>query len=105
MKRDKQWEEEYMPAFRAYYKNNGHPNAPRSHSDVGELLHDIRRGDTKVPPHFEEEIRSMGLFLCCSNLARHVMRVLRRAVVSLDEADVKRVVAEAETAHSRLLTL
>ena len=47
----------------------------------------------------------MGLFLCVSNLARHVMRVLKRSVVSLDDAETRRVVDEAAMEHSRLLTL
>ena len=46
----------------------------------------------------------MGLFWCVSNLARHVTRVLKRAVESLNDAEARRVVDEAVMEHSRLLT-
>ena len=39
-----------------------------------------------------------------TNLARHVTRVLKRAVESLDDAEARRVVDEAAMEHSRLLT-
>jgi len=104
VQRDKRWEEEYMPAFRAYYEETTHVNAPRAHPILGTLMNTIRTGDTQVSPQFEEELRSMALFWCVSNLARHVTRVLKRAVESLDDAEARRVVDEAAMEHSRLLT-
>ena len=103
VQRDSRWQEEYMPAFWKYYKLNGHVNAPQTHPILGKLLRRIRTG-TPVPPQFEEELRSMHLFWCASNLARHVTRVLKRAVVSLNDAETRRVVDEAAMEHSRLLT-
>ena len=51
-----------------------------------------------------QELRSMHLFRCTLNLARHVMRFLNREVESLDDAETRRVVDEAVMEHSRLLT-
>ena len=94
-----------MPAFRKYYKEteNTHVNAPQTHRILGKLLNCIRTGNTQIPPQFEEELRSMHLFRCTLNLARHVTRVLNREVESLDDAEARRVVDEAAMEHSRLL--
>ena len=106
VQRDTRWEEEYMPAFRDYYDETKrtHVNASRSHPILGSLLHSIRTGNTQVPPQFEEELRSMRLFWCASNLARHVTRVLKREVKSLEDVEAKKVVTEAAMEHSRILT-
>jgi hypothetical protein len=101
VQRDARWEE-YMPAFRKYYEEMGHVNAPSTHPILGTLLTSIRTGDTQVPPQFEE-LRCMGFFWCPSNLARHVTRMLKRAVASLDDAETRRAVAAAAMEHARLL--
>ena len=46
----------------------------------------------------------MRLFWCASNLARHVTRVLKREVKSLEDVEAKKVVTEAAMEHSRILT-
>ena len=102
VQRDSRWKEEYMPTFRKYYEKEGHVNAPQAHPIIGKLLNRIRGGKTQVPPQFEEEMRSMGLFLCTENLVRHVRRVLKREVESLDE-EARQVVNEAAMAHSQVL--
>ena len=104
VQRDSRWDEDYMLAFRAYYKQTTHVNAPPTHPILGNLLKSIRVGNTQVPPQFEAEFLSWSLFWCVSNLARHVTRVLKRAVESLDDAEARRVVDEAAMEHSRLLT-
>lgn len=45
----------------------------------------------------------MGFFWCTSNLARHVTRMLKRAVASLDDAETRRAVDAAAMEHARLL--
>ena len=112
VQRDSRWEEKYMPALREYYKVNGHVNVPQTYPILGRLvdhirtgMKKIRTGNTTVPPQFEEELRSMHLFWAPWNLARHVTLVLKRAVVSLEDAETRRVVDEAAKEHSRLLTL
>ena len=105
VKRDKIWEEEYMPAFRDYYQATGDLNVVQSHPIKGSLMSSFRRGHTQIPPQFKEELRHMNLFLCTFNLARHVMRTLGRTVDSLEDADVREAVKEAAEVHTRLLVL
>ena len=102
VQRDVRWEE-YMSAFRKCYKKMGHVNAPQTYPILGKLLNSIRTGNTQVPPQFEEELRTMGFFWCTSNLARHVTRMLKRAVASLDDAETRRAVDAAAMEHARLL--
>ena len=102
VQRDARWEE-YMSAFRKFYEERGHVNAPQTYPILGKLLNSIRTGNTQVPPQFEEELRTMGFFWCTSNLARHVTRMLKRAVASLDDAETRRAVDAAAMEHARLL--
>ena len=102
VQRDARWEE-YMSAFRKFYEERGHVNAPQTYPILGRLLNSIRTGNTQVPPQFEEELRTMGFFWCTSNLARHVTRMLKRAVASLDDAETRRAVDAAAMEHARLL--
>lgn len=63
VKHDNIWKNEYMPAFRTYYKENGHMNVPQSHPALGKLLRRIRFGDTAISPQYEDELMGMGLDL------------------------------------------
>ena len=93
-----------MPAFRTFYKEKGHPNVPRWHPVLGMLLHNVRNGNTTIPPQFKDELRQIGLFWCTQNLARHVTRMLGRSVTSLeDDPDAARAVADAARVHATLL--
>ena len=103
VERDKRWEEEYMPAFRAFFSDTGHANATQAHPILGILIRNIRQGNTRIPPQFEEELSSMNLLRCTKNLARHVIRILGREVDSLEDEDARRVVENTAQAHAQLL--
>ena len=99
--RDLQWDNDYMPELRAFYKEHGHPNAPQTR-----LLHNIRSGCSTIPPQHEDEFKEWGFFWCTQNLARHVSRMLGRTVVSLeDDAAAKDAVAKAAAHHATLRAL
>ena len=99
--RDLQWDNDYMPELRAFYKEHGHPNAPQTR-----LLHNIRSGCSTIPPQHEDEFKEWGFFWCTLNLARHVSRMLGRTVVSLeDDAAAKDAVAKAAAHHATLRAL
>ena len=57
----KRFETVYMPAFRGFYKENGHINAARSHPVLGSLVSHIRTRHTTIPPRFVDELFDMGL--------------------------------------------
>ena len=109
VERDRRWEEEYMPAFRKYYedhKETRHANAPGTHPILGKLISNIRSANTRIPPHFEEEMRRMQLLLCYENLARHVMRTLHRTVGCIEtDVEAKQVLEEATKMHALLSSL
>tara|TARA_Y100000741_G_scaffold237075_1_gene181417 strand:+ start:10079 stop:11662 length:1584 start_codon:yes stop_codon:yes gene_type:complete len=63
VERDKRWKEKYMPAFREYYNKAQHLNVPCAHPNLGSLIHQIRQGNTQIPPQCKEELFSMGLDL------------------------------------------
>ena len=106
VERDERFEFEYMPAFREYHKEHGHPNAARFHPVLGRLVSHIRTGHTAIPSQYEDEFKEWGFFWCTRNLARHVSRMLGRTVVSLDnDAAAMDAVARAAAHHATLRTL
>jgi hypothetical protein len=63
IQRDELWETVYMPAFRDFHKEHGHPNAAQSHPVIGKLMNSVRTGNTAIPPQHEDELMEMGLDL------------------------------------------
>jgi hypothetical protein len=45
----KKWDETYMPAFEAFYKEHIHVEVPRKHPVLGNLVPHLRSGETSVP--------------------------------------------------------
>ena len=106
VQRDLLWETKYMPAFRDFYKDNKHVNAPSSHPVIGKLVNRIRTGNVTIPPQYEDEFKEWGFFWCTVNLARHVSRLLGRTVVSLeDDAQARDAVSRAVAHHATLRAL
>ena len=104
VQREERWTREYMPAFHAYYEENENVNVPRTHPVLGTLVNAIRVGRTEIPVQFQESLYEMGLFLCTSNVAKHVAMRLGRIVESIDaDADAQRVVNQVARIHARML--
>tara|TARA_B110001450_G_C17641648_1_gene489535 strand:+ start:266 stop:2014 length:1749 start_codon:yes stop_codon:yes gene_type:complete len=74
VQRDKRWEEEYMPAFRDYYKKNTHINPPANEPIIGNLVNNIRTNKSSIPTQFEEELFSMGFDMRNQHIVQHDKR-------------------------------
>ncbi len=81
------WELDYMPAFRAWHAEHGTlRNIPaKSHPTLGNLVDNIRTGNTAVPDACRAELDAMGFLWHARNLAQHVMRRLRRAAQQMGQ--------------------
>jgi hypothetical protein len=74
VERDRRWTDIYLPAFRQFYLQNGHINAPALHPVLGAIVDAIRCRRTAVPAQFEHEFLSMEFDF---NNQRTVMRDTR----------------------------
>ena len=57
------FEDEYMPAFKAWYKENGHPIISQKHPVLGKLLYDIKSYHTQVPARDRDWLEKRGFFM------------------------------------------
>jgi hypothetical protein len=109
LQRDVRWNEEYMPAFRAFYEEHGHINvASRGgpYRFLSTLVNGIRSKNNTVPVQHKEELRDKGLFWCTKNLANHVITTLGRPVTSLKhDIEASEIVMQATEEHARILTI
>jgi len=56
------FKEEYMPAFKAWYKENGHPIIRQNHPVLGMLLNNIKTGHQQVPARYRDWFETRGFF-------------------------------------------
>ena len=54
------FKDEYMPAFKAWYEENGHPIVPQKHPVLGVLLNDIKCGKQQVPARHRDWLEERG---------------------------------------------
>jgi len=53
----------YMPAFKSWYKENGHPIIPYRHPVLGVLLDNIRHNEQQVPARYKKWFETRGFFM------------------------------------------
>jgi hypothetical protein len=81
------WEQDYMPAFRAYFEEHGSlRDIPRSHPTLGRRTHSIRSGNTSVPPEHKPYLQEHGFRWSTKNVAAHVAGYLGLERASLPAA-------------------
>ena len=67
------WDLEYRPALEEHLgEQKILRNIPRSHPTLGNVVHNIRTGNTSVPPEHMEWLRANGFRWSIKNVAAHV---------------------------------